>query len=223
MKFRVAVPVLVLLLSLATFAQEQKKPKPDKDLDGFEDPLAKEKEVLGRPATYTPPNAQPPKPVPTDLSTVVHKQFGLNFEVFPGESFHTGDFDSDGVEDAVIIVRAEKPFIGEVKYGFRPLAPQDEYFGYGDPKIALSSEFEPWKMRRLLLVIHGLGTDGWRAEKPKAKFLIVNIPFDKLQVADAKVKKKTLSVIHAEETSVMSSVLYWDGKKYKWRPNQELN
>lgn len=78
-------------------------------------------------------------------------------------------------------------------------------------------------MRRLLLVIHGVGKEGWRAEKPKAKFLIVNVPLKRLAVSDAKIKKKTMSVIHAEETSVLASVLFWTGKTYKWRPNQELN
>jgi hypothetical protein len=221
MKFRIAVSLLVFALALSSAAQ--KAPKPDKDLDNFKDPLEKEKSELGRPATYTAPDAQPPKPIPADLADVVRKQFGGNFEIYPGASFETGDLDGDGIEDAIIVVRAEKPFVGEAKYSFIPLAPQDDYFGYGDPKIALSGEYEPWKMRRLLLVIHGAGAEAWRAATPKAKYLLVNIPFNKISVTTAKVKKKTLTVINAEETSVMSSVIFWSGKTYKWRPDQELN
>jgi hypothetical protein len=226
MKFRILVFLLLATVAIAQSADKQKaKPKTEAEkLGDFQtDPLAKEKGTLGRPATYTPKDATPAKPIPADLQSIVNKQFGSNFEIYPGDSFQTGDLDGDGIEDAIIVVRAEKPFVGEVKYNFKPIAPQDDYFGYGDPKIALSGEYEPWQMRRLILVIHGAGPQAWRADTPKAKFLIVNIPFNRISVTQAKLKKKTVSVINAEETSVMSSVLFWSGKTYKWRPDQELN
>src|SRR5690242_9501969 len=99
MKFR----FFVLVLALTLTASAQKAPKPDKDLDSFKDPLEKEKSELGRPATYEAKDSVPAKPIPADLADIVRKQFGGNFEIFPGDSFQTGDLDGDGIEDAIIV------------------------------------------------------------------------------------------------------------------------
>jgi hypothetical protein len=66
-----------------------------------------------------------------------------------------------------------------------------------------------------VLVVHN-----WRA--PKEKFVIINLPFDSLEVGRIAVKKKkkiAVNTIHAIELGGLGSDVYWDGKKYKWEPS----
>jgi hypothetical protein len=71
-----------------------------------------------------------------------------------------------------------------------------------------------------LLIIHGDGPDAWRSDKPKAKFLLINLPFKSLAVKKLALKKKTVLGIYMEEKGEgenTSSVLFWDGKKYRYQ------
>ncbi|MGA2103560.1 MAG: hypothetical protein ABSG34_20775, partial [Candidatus Sulfotelmatobacter sp.] len=57
-------------------------------------------------------------------------------------------------------------------------------------------------------------------ETPKAKFLLINLPFKTLTVKKMAMKKKTVLGIYMEEQGEgesTSSVLFWDGKKYKYQ------
>jgi hypothetical protein len=98
--------------------------------------------------------------------------------------------------------------------------PYDSFLGYGDVKV--TSQFAsdaPARRGISMLIIHGAEKDGWRAETPKAKFLFINLPFKTLTVKRLATKKKTVLGIFMEEQGEgesTSSVLYWDGKKYKY-------
>lgn len=72
----------------------------------------------------------------------------------------------------------------------------------------------------VLLVIHGAGPEGWRAATPKAKFVIINLPFKQITVRKLMVKKKSVMAIYAEESGSdeMTSAVFWDGKKYHYQP-----
>src|SRR5205807_1251574 len=77
------------------------------------------------------------------------------------------------------------------EHHFRALDPYDEFFGVGDPKI--TSQFgaiDPEHKGLVLLIIHGAGADGWRAETPKAKFVIINLPFKQVAVKHVQIKQK---------------------------------
>ena len=70
-----------------------------------------------------------------------------------------------------------------------------------------------------MLIIHGADKDAWQAEKPKAKFLLINLPFKTLTVKKYALKKRTVLGIYMEEQGEgenNSSVVYWDGKKYRY-------
>ncbi len=158
-------------------------------------------------------------PVPADAQEVVLKQFGKEFLIMTElpAPFLTGDFDGDGVQDAAVIVRAHHPLAQKGEFDFIAFSPEDEYYGYGDPKVMTGTEWERWEDRKLILVIHGEGKDAWRSEHPKGKFLLLNLPFNTFYVMSTKIKKKPQDVI-AGESSVMSSIVYWTGKKYKYDP-----
>ncbi len=67
---------------------------------------------------------------------------------------------------------------------------------------------------------HGADPDAWRSATPKAKFMIINLPFKQIMVKKLIVKKKPVMAIYADEAggSGMVSATFWDGKKYKYQP-----
>ena len=170
-----------------------------------------------------------------ELMTIVKKQFGPDLEIAQTPSevttrylhpdkkkeaewnyLATGDLNGDGVEDAVIVVRFKNPLAGQAQFNYKVIDPYFTYHGYGNPKVTVEFQSEDPRYRNMILVIHGAGPEAWRAETPKEKFVIVNLPFEKLSIAPMMVKKKKVTAILAEEPAGASSSVYWDGKKYKW-------
>jgi len=139
----------------------------------------------------------------------IARQFGPSFQAVSGIPALTADLEGDGAEDAVVVATSENPLLDQAEFHYRVVDPYDAAFGFGDPRItAQFSAQEPHP--RLLLVVHN-----WRA--PQQRFVIINVPFDKVSIARVLVKKKTVRAIRAEETAGMKSDLYWDGKKWKWQ------
>src|ERR1700688_364618 len=71
-----------------------------------------------------------------------------------------------------------------------------------------------------LLSVHGVGPEGWRSDKTKPKFLLINLPFKTLTVKRLALKKKTVLGVYMEEQGegeATSSVIFWDGKKYRYQ------
>ena len=178
---------------------------------------------------------QPSPNLPAGLAELVKKQFGPCFELsthssevkvkylHPGAEeapfvpFVTGDVDGDGVEDAVIVAHCKNPLSDEADFGYKVIDPYYAAHGFGDPKI--TSQFgstDPTAGDNLLLVIHGSGAEGWRSATPKAKFVVINLPFRTMTMGRIRQKKVTVPSIKLIEADSLSSVLFWDGKKYKW-------
>jgi hypothetical protein len=106
--------------------------------------------------------------------------------------------------------------------GFVVVDPYNSFFGYGNPKVTTQFASEdPDRRGYSLLVIHGVGPEAWHSATPKAKFIIVNLPFKQVIVKKMSAKKKKLIMgIFTEETGgdQMTSVTFWDGKRYKYQP-----
>jgi len=174
-----------------------------------------------------------PQP-PADLAEIVKKQFGPCFEVATERSaakvnylhpkaekswvdFLTADLDGDGVEDAVIVARCKTPLVDQVTHNYRVIDPYYSNFGYGDPKVTAQFNATDPDRQNLVLVIHGAGKESWRAATPKAKFVIINLPFDNIALTQVTHRKRpVLAISLVEEEQQLSSAVYWDGKKYKW-------
>jgi hypothetical protein len=195
-----SLPVLAVLLVIAAgpsaFAAQKKLPPPP------------------------PAHAQSPSPAVTD--DYVHKQFGDNCSLLPGPPQFTGDLDGDGIDDLVIAARCKNPMADRDEYSFQVSDPFDTYMGFGDVKVTSSfGSDEPERRGICLLIVHGAEKDAWRAETPKGKFLLINLPFKTLTVKRLALKKRTVLGIYMEEKGVgesTSSVVFWDGKKYKYQP-----
>jgi hypothetical protein len=202
--------------------------------DMFDDG-SKTKTELGRPATYTPPNGSPDKKIPSDLAEIVKAQFGPDFEIAAEKTnglkylkpqadtwvpFLTADLDGDGVEDAVIVTRCKKPMSRAVDFNYTVVDPYFSANGYGDPKITATMNSDDPTQNFSVLIIHGAGAQAWRSATPKSKYVVVNLPFDSLAITHVNAGKKKSAPITAlalDEVESSGSVIYWDGKKYKWR------
>jgi hypothetical protein len=163
-----------------------------------------------------------------DLAAYLKKEFGPGFTPAPlvprgpggvpikGATptvLLTGDLDGDGTEDAVIVVSAKNPLAGQLDYKYKVIDPYDAYYGWGNPKETQQFASADPDRARTLVVVHA-----WRTAEPKAKFVIINLPFDRLTLAQVVLKKKSRVVINADEAGLMISSVYWDGKKYKYEP-----
>ena len=172
-----------------------------------------------KPLPPPPAHAKSPSPAVTD--EFIHQQFGDNCSLLAGPPQFVADLDDDGIDDLVVAAKCKNPMADKDEYSFVVADPYDTFLGYSDVKVTSTfASDEPERRGITLLIIHGAEKDGWRAEKPKAKFLLINLPFKSLTVKRYAQKKKTILGIYMEETGEgeqTSSVLYWDGKKYKYQ------
>jgi hypothetical protein len=172
--------------------------------------------TLAAQSTYVPPVVKPA--VDNDF---VQKQFGSTCSLI-GLPPLMADLDGDGVGDIVIPAKCTNPMMDQAENSFVVVDPYNSFFGYGNPKVTTQFASEdPDRRGYTLLVIHGAGADAWHAPIPKAKFLIVNLPFKQVVVKKMSVKKnKTIMGIFTEETGgdQATSVIFWDGKKYRYQP-----
>ena len=232
--------VLVLLLGSSLFAQSNVPTK--EDPKGFsKDVLDTGKASpsdLGEHKVYTAPTQTAPTAapkLPDDLAKIVAAQFGpdckiareksslvVNYRAQTAEKwtpFLTADLDQDGIEDAIIVARCTNALARRDEFSYTMIDPYMAYHGYGDPKITAEMSSGDPMQGHVVLIIHGAGPEAWRAAKPKSKFLILNLPFSDLGVTRvvARKGKPPVAAVLLQEGETMSSVLYWDGKKYRWR------
>jgi len=151
----------------------------------------------------------------------IHKQFGEEFSLVATSTPYMRDVDGDGIEDLVIVARSKKPMLDAAEHSYKVIDPFYDFYGYGDPKLTATFGSEELMEKNLvILVIHGSGTDAWHAETPKSKYVIINVPLKKATVRRLQLRKKQINAIFAEEvdSSAGDSVIFWDGKNYKYQP-----
>jgi hypothetical protein len=175
-------------------------------------------------AQQAPPAAAPnATTLPGVDDNFVKQRFGTEFTLKPAFPPMTGDIDGDGVEDLILVAQARNPMLDEGGFSYSVQDPYHAFFGFGDPKITsgFASE-DPERKGFVLLIIHGAGADAWRSATPKAKFVLINIPFKEiLGLRRVMIKKKVTMAIGIAEYggTQTTSAIYWDGKKkYKYEP-----
>ncbi len=146
----------------------------------------------------------------------VSAQFGADFVYLDRFPVLTGDLDGDGTEDAIIVTtRKGNPLVDEEEFNYKVIDPYDEYFGWGDPRVTTTFNAHDPQQVKYILIIHD-----WRATAPKAKLVVINLPFEKLSITRIPTKKKknkkVVTAVSAEDLGGMTSAIFWDGKKYRW-------
>jgi hypothetical protein len=153
--------------------------------------------------------------------SLVQQQFGTTFSLAEKSPtpIMTADLDGDGVEDLVMVAQSKDPLPDSYQFKYQVQDPYNSFFGFGDIReTAGMGRLDP-KQNHALLVIFGTGPQAWRAAAPKAKFVLLNVPFDSIEVGRMLIKKKKppINVIKAIEAQVMESSVFWDAKKKRWR------
>ena len=145
----------------------------------------------------------------------VSTQFGSDFVLMDKYPVLTADLDGDGTQDAVFVAtRKSSPLVDQVRFDYKVVDPYDEYFGWGDPQVTSSFTKDDPDAVKYILIVHD-----WQAATPKAKLVVLNLPFEKLAIHRIPGKKKKVyTAITAEDISGETSAIYWDmkKKKYKW-------
>jgi hypothetical protein len=201
--------VAMLVVASTIFAQETKQPAPA---------------APAAPAIVSVAGFDPAK-----LSEFVTTEFGPSFKVTPLKphsmpsrsdanvtpiTYLTGDLDGDGMEDAVIVTQVKNALLDQQQFNYKVADPYNGYFGFGDPRITHQFATQEPEREHALLVVHS-----WRQTAPKAKFVIINLPFDSLSLSRAMIKKKVRLAIVTEEGGMVHSSVYWDGKRYQYEPD----
>jgi hypothetical protein len=151
----------------------------------------------------------------------VQRQFGNQFTLLPDVPVTFGDLDGDGVEDVAIAARCKNPMLDQGEHNYQVVDPYYDYFGYGDPKLTTTfSEGDPKQRGLVVLIIYGAPKDGWHSAEPKAKFVLVNLPYRTISVRKMKMRKKNIEALYVEEAGEMgdSSAVFFDGKKFHYVP-----
>jgi hypothetical protein len=148
---------------------------------------------------------------PVDPKAYLSEQFGPMLTYLPQYPPIVADFDADGTEDLALVVTGKDPLIDEQQFHYKTIDPYNAFFGWSDPKDTLqfaTAEGDP----RFVAIVHN-----WRAATPKAKFVIINLTFEKLSFSRyVNKKKKVIPAIEIEDRTGLTSDIFWNGKQWKW-------
>lgn len=158
-----------------------------------------------------------PAPASAPDAQQLAQQFGEAFQVLPKFPVLTADFDGDGKQDAVVVATAKDPLLDQADFHYKVIDPYNAAFGFGDPKVTTKFNAQVDKPAMLLIV------SDWRAATPKAKFVVINVAFEKLSIGRVLVKNKPVTAIAGEEMTGATNFIYWDGKKWKWKGSDNLD
>jgi len=151
---------------------------------------------------------KPPEPA-VDFAALVAREFGPDFTLVPKIPPMMLDMNGDGLEDLVLVAGARQALGGSEKFHYTVQDPYGRYFGYSNPTMSMQFSTDPAAARHLLVI------EDWKGAKGP-KFVLVNIPFDKIRAGNMLLRKKTIEVVETEDEIGIEAAIYWDGKRFHW-------
>jgi len=148
-----------------------------------------------------------------NLQAIIETQFGPGYKLDPDFTPQLGDFDGDGEQDIAVVAIGGSPLGGASGYNYKVQDPYNGYFGWGNPRITSQFGSVDGGPPRRILIIHS-----WQKPTPKAKYVLINVPFEKWGINKKVFKKKLINIIEIQESSGMGAIVVFDGKKYRWEP-----
>lgn len=129
-----------------------------------------------------------------------------------------GDLDGDGLEDAVFIASGGSPLISAGAFNYSVIDPYDGYWSFADPKLNANVPRTDPGPHYFVLIAHD-----WQGEHAKAKFVIMNLPFQHISLTPTTMgkgrfsrSKKIVDALATVERDGQTGAVFWDGKAYKF-------
>jgi hypothetical protein len=170
--------------------------------------VAAPRHLLGQAATPPPATAE----LAERVRLAVEREFGPRLKLVAKFPPMFGDFDGDGKEDLAVVVTGN-PMLDQASHNYKLIDPYDSYFGYGNVRTTMSFPIHAQGEPLYVAIAHD-----WRAPHPKAKFVIVNLPFERIEVGSVQMrKKKTGSGLFTVDSTGTQALVVWDGRKYRWQ------
>ena len=167
--------------------------------------LARESTAQTAPQAASAPAANPKD---VDVPALIAREFGEDFKIAKDITPIFGDFDADGQQDLAVVATGGNPLMGDGLHNYKTTDPYNESFGYGNPKVTMAFNTDQSKAR-YILILHS-----W--QKPKAKFVLVNVPFQTVKVGHMMRKKKPVDALGTTDETGVQAAIFFTGKKYKW-------
>ena len=170
--------------------------------------MAAPRHLLAQAAAPPPANAE----IAERVRLAVEREFGPRLKPVAKFPPMFGDFDGDGKEDLAVVVTGN-PLLDQASHNYKLIDPYDSYFGYGNVRTTMSFPIHAQGEPLYVAIAHD-----WRAPHPKAKFVIVNLPFERIEVGSVQMKKKkTASGLYTTDSTGVQALVVWDGRKYRWQ------
>ena len=144
-------------------------------------------------------------------------------------AYLTGDFNGDGSQDLVVIIRPNVQQLATLNSPLANWIVQD----LARARHAANIHKRPPEIcprDRLLAVVHGYGEEGWRNPEARQTYLVRNAlgedmrarHWEELLPSSQEMKSAPMTGdIIAETIDKQSGFLYWDGAKYAWHAHTE--
>ncbi|HVP63921.1 MAG TPA: hypothetical protein VMT82_03435 [candidate division Zixibacteria bacterium] len=147
-----------------------------------------------------------------DVAALVAREFGPDFVPVSNIPAMIGDFARKGTEDLAIVATCKaSPLAMSEKMHYKLEDPYGKYFGFGNPAISTQFSTDEPAKRRHILIVHN-----WRGTPVGEKFVLVNIPFDRIKLGYMLLRKRTIQVIETEDEIGVQAAIYYDGHRYRW-------
>jgi len=180
--------------------------------------------------TPSPAKKSSPPPDPSEIRNAVVRVFEklATPDASRNDSFAVGDFNGDGSEDLAVVVKASEGALDDINNELANWVLEDPRI-VPIPKAGSSPRIPPGKQVRaergdnLLAIIHGVGTQGWRAPEAKQTFLLKNGAGSKILAQSLEGLRNTAQKLPPLKGDVLdetiggkSGFVFWTGAKYAW-------